>query len=69
MLTEVQMAKKRGEHNVVRRLLAKRRRINWKSNYNAQRQAIDKAQREMLKRQAQKSVKKQWQKGGCAQPH
>ena len=58
MLTEVQMAHKRGTHNVERRLLAKQRRQNWKSNYNARRQAIDRAQREMMKRAAQASVKK-----------
>lgn len=58
MLTETQMEHKRGTNNVERRLLAKLRRKNWKSNYNARRQAIDQEQREMMKRTAHELVKK-----------
>lgn len=57
MIAQTLLAQRRGEHNIERRKLAKRRRTNWKSNFNRVKQAISREAKDMMKRRAQADVK------------
>ena len=52
MLSETILSKKRGDHNVERRVLKKLHHKHWRTNYAAHKQAMDKQARKELKARA-----------------
>ena len=54
----MRLSKKRGDHNVARRVLKTRRHKYWQTNYTARKQAMTREAKKAMKARAQAEVKR-----------